>query len=393
MQRTTVTSERTYNLQNQLFFFGLFASLAVAVLWLIGNYIGVIAFSLVMVIILKPVHRFFMRHMGDRSGLATLLTLLLFFAVFIVPGWFIVSAAGSQLEALRADLSAGTEAVSIEAIRDRINNYITQIPGMQDFTLTPEQEEKVRQLATGAAQWLSSAVIGLGMSIPLLLAQTFIFLGVVGSLLPNYDKFVQRLLLLSPLSDAVDRLYLRKIKAMVWSMFVGMFVIAIGQGLIMGLLYWIGDVPYLGPLTLLSIVAAMLPLGASLIALPVGIVMLLLGNYVPAIVILAGYLLVVANIDNLVRPRLVSKDAYLSFAAVMVSALGGYALFGFFGVIYGPVLMILFQTTVDVYQEHYLAGKGWSEDSVGSGGVDAIEDEQVPNKVGDSAAAETAEDR
>ena len=187
------------------------------------------------------------------------------------------------------------------------------------------------------------------------------------------------MLLLSPLSDEVDRLYLHKIKAMVWSMFVGMFVIAIGQGLIMGLLYWFAGVPYLGPLTLISIVAAMLPLGASLIALPVGIVSLLLGNYIPALIILAGYLLIVANIDNLVRPRLVSKDAYLSFAAVMVSALGGYALFGFFGVIYGPVLMILFQTTVDVYQEHYLAVKAPLAATASRAG---------PDKTGDNTAIE-----
>jgi len=55
------------------------------------------------------------------------------------------------------------------------------------------------------------------------------------------------------------------------------------------------------------------------------------------------------------RPRLVSKDATMSFAAVMISALGGYALFRFFGMIYGPVIMILFLTTVDVSQEHYLS--------------------------------------
>jgi hypothetical protein len=117
--------------------------------------------------------------------------------------------AGNQLEALRADLAVGNEEISIEVIRARINDYLDTIPGMQNVEITPEQEEKARQLAGGAAQWLSSMMVGLGMSIPILIAQTFIFLGVVGSLLPNYDRVVQRLLILSPLSDEVDRLYLR----------------------------------------------------------------------------------------------------------------------------------------------------------------------------------------
>jgi predicted PurR-regulated permease PerM len=176
-------------------------------------------------------------------------------------------------------------------------------------------------------------------------------------------------------------------------MFVGMFIIAIGQGLIMGLLYWIAGVPYLGPLTMVSMVAAMLPLGASLVALPVGIVTLLLGNYVPALIILAGYLLIVANVDNLVRPRLVSKDAYLSFAAVMVSALGGYALFGFFGVIYGPVLMILFQTTVDVYQDHYLAVRTSREDPESAANADGVDDKLTTTPKADTVAASASEGR
>jgi len=374
-----VTNKNKLGLQNQVFFYGVFAVLTVAILWLIGNYVGVIAFSLVMVIILKPVQRFLMRHLGNRSGLATFLTILFFFAVLIVPTWAIISVTTNQLQNLRADLSIDGDTISAEMmtmdeLRERANTRLAQIPGLENVTITAEHEEKIREFATGAAGWLSQALVGLGMSIPMLIANTFIFLGIVGALLSNYERFIQRLLVLSPMSDEVDRLYLHKIKAMVWSMFVGMFIIAIGQGLIMGLLYWLADIPYLGPLTLISIVAAMLPLGASLVALPVGIVTLLLGNYVPAIIILAGYLLIVANVDNMVRPRLVSKDATMSFAAVMVSALGGYALFGFFGVIYGPVIMILFLTTIYVYQEHYLsADQSPAIDSTAEASLDTAE--------------------
>ena len=345
----------SYSLQNRVYFFGLFALLAIAVLWLMGDYLGVIAFSLVMVVILKPVHRFFLRHLGDRASLATVLTLLLFFVALIVPAWIIISVTGNQLQALEAELSPDVEAISTEELRASVNALLARIPGMEDTTITPEHEEQVRQWFSDASQWLGNQVVNLGMSIPILIAKAFIFLGVVGGLLPTYDRVVQRILLLSPLSDEVDRLYLRKVKAMVWSMFVGMFIIAVIQGLLMGALFWIAGIPYLGPLTLISIVAAMLPLGASVVAIPIGIVALLMGEYVPAITILAGYLLVVANVDNVIRPYLVAEEASMSFAAMMVSALGGYALFGFFGVIYGPVLMILLQTTIDVYQEHYLA--------------------------------------
>jgi predicted PurR-regulated permease PerM len=71
------------------------------------------------------------------------------------------------------------------------------------------------------------------------------------------------------------------------------------------------------------------------------------------VIILGGYILVVSNMDSLIRPRLVSKEAYLDAALVLVAALGGYDLFGFFGVVYGPVLMVLLITAIEVYSKYY----------------------------------------
>ena len=73
-----MTQDKSLGLQNKVVFYGIFALLSVAIFWLVGDYIGVIAFSLVMVIILRPVHVFLMRHLGNRTGLSTMLTILFF---------------------------------------------------------------------------------------------------------------------------------------------------------------------------------------------------------------------------------------------------------------------------------------------------------------------------
>lgn len=389
---TNMPSKPQYSLQNQVFFYGLFVAISILAFWLIRSYVGVIAFSLVMVIVLKPVHNMFMGWVGNRAGISTLLTLLLMVAVVIIPGWLIVTVATNQVQEIisMSEASMDEDPLNMEEIRSGIDNYIQQIPGLEGFTISDEQVANAREAASGAARWASQLLINLGMSLPYLLANTFIFLGIVGSLLPNYHKFAARLRRLSPLSDEVDQLYLHKIKAMVWSMFVGIFIIALIQGLTMGIFYWISDIPLLGLWTMISIVAAMMPLGASLIALPLGIVQLVMGNYFSGIVVLAGYLLIVANVDNIIRPRLVSKDAYLSFALVLLAALGGYELFGFFGVIYGPVLMILFLTTVDVYQNYYLEDDGAGAASAAKG--DGTSAEDSADALDDTARNDTALD-
>ena len=341
------------SLQNQVFFYLIFAVSAALALWLISSYLGIIAFSLIMVIILRPVYKFILRPKFVRPWLATALTILFFFAVLIVPAWFIISAGVDTINTLADNLESGTELISLEDVQERVNSRLSELAPQANIQMSDEQVERLRTASQSALKWLAEMAVSLGMSIPALIARTFIFLGIVGSLLPNYAAFTRRLLRLSPLEDEVDRLYLRKLKATVWSMFVGIFIIAVLQGLLMGGLYWVGKVPYLPLWTLLSLVAAMLPLGASLVAIPVGILQLVAGNYTSAVIVLGGYLLLVSNIDNLVRPKLVSKEAYMNFALLMLSALGGYELFGFFGVIYGPVLMILFLTTMDVYLAHY----------------------------------------
>jgi predicted PurR-regulated permease PerM len=63
--------------------------------------------------------------------------------------------------------------------------------------------------------------------------------------------------------------------------------------------------------------------------------------------------LVVTNIDNFLRPILVPRDARLNSALMLLSVFAGIAMFGPWGIVIGPVLMILIVTTIDVYLAVY----------------------------------------
>ncbi len=65
---------------------------------------------------------------------------------------------------------------------------------------------------------------------------------------------------------------------MVWAMFTGLFVIAVAQGLVTGLFFVVAGLPFALMWTVLAVVASMLPLGASMIAVPIGAVQLITGK-------------------------------------------------------------------------------------------------------------------
>ena len=72
-------------------------------------------------------------------------------------------------------------------------------------------------------------------------------------------------------------------------------------------------------------------IGISLIAWPVGIILILNGDFWQGIFVIVAFLIVVANIDTVLRPVLVPKGAYLNPALLMLSVFGGLALMGFIG--------------------------------------------------------------
>jgi predicted PurR-regulated permease PerM len=91
------------------------------------------------------------------------------------------------------------------------------------------------------------------------------------------------------------------------------------------------------------VVLSLLPaVGAFLVWVPVTIYLFLSGAVAKGVILLLVGALVISLIDNLLRPKLVGKDIGLPDYLVLVSTLGGLALFGMNGFVIGPLIAALF---------------------------------------------------
>ncbi len=97
----------------------------------------------------------------------------------------------------------------------------------------------------------------------------------------------------------------------------------------------------------------MIPLGSGIVTIPFGIGMMFFGNVAGGLFVVLFHLLAITNIDNFLRPILVPKEARLDPALMLLSVFSGIGMFGFFGIVLGPVLMILIVTTISVYLAVY----------------------------------------
>jgi predicted PurR-regulated permease PerM len=341
------------DLRQRLFFFLAFVILIVLTLSMIKPFFTTIVVSLISVIMLKPVYNFFLgrQWIRGRKTLAASLTLIALLLMLIIPTYLIVRITISQLSNMFNQLAA----LDLDAMLEHIRQFLEGLPLLgpilpADMGAT----ETVRPVARSVAEALANFAVSLGASLPSLFVQGIIFVILVASLLPVYDVLIPQIEEISPLGLEISELYNRKITAMVKSLVLGVFLIAIIQGLAMGFFFWIAGVPYVFLFTLLSMFLALIPMvGISWLVIAIAIVSFLTGNWVQALIVLGGFYGVVNWIDVLLRPKLLAEEASINFALFMLAIFGGIAWAGIMGLFYGPVIMLLLVTTIEIYAERY----------------------------------------
>jgi predicted PurR-regulated permease PerM len=92
-------------------------------------------------------------------------------------------------------------------------------------------------------------------------------------------------------------------------------------------------------------------LGAAVVWLPTAIYFLATGSIWEGIVLIAFGAFVIGLVDNLLRPFLVGKDTELPDYLVLISTLGGIAMFGLNGFVIGPVIGAMFIAVWDIFSE------------------------------------------
>jgi predicted PurR-regulated permease PerM len=278
------------------------------------------------------------------------------FLAVLIPVLFVINITVNQAAVLLTDLRAfvAGDNTTFETMIDQINEVIARVPFAAQYQINEDSVlEAVQNMAGPVTQYVASQAVSFGSASVEWITNTIIFLSIVGTLFPTYDKTLQLIRDLSPLPDDLDQIYIDRFVAMTKAMFKGIFIIALIQGVVAGVFMAIAGTAYVFFLTLLAIFVAVLPLGVNILTIPVGMAHFMLGNTWQGILIIAASLLIVSQLDNLVRPRLVKEDAHLNPALVLLSAFGGLAWFGFLGVIYGPIIAIFFMTTIEIYLTHY----------------------------------------
>lgn len=328
----------------------------VAGIYFLKNYLLLIAFAAIVAFMFNPIYQRLLKRGKSRSKSAGI-TLLVSFISLLIPLGIIISLTVAQL--LNALNSIDTSTLSGDAsqtVTNAINGINNSLQSLNiNFQIS---QEAIRDGLKTALENFSSALLNsLGSlvgSFGAFVTSFIIYIYVFLSLLVNQHKLATTFQNLNPLGKDINSLYRQRIQMMTKAMVRGQFIIAFVQGLTDAIfLYIVGFKSlfffFLVILTILSII----PLGAGVIVFPIGFFMLLTGQIWQGLLLILGHMFIVGNEDNILRPKLVPKEARLDPALTMLSVFSGLAFFGFLGIVIGPVLMIVIVTTIEVYLEVY----------------------------------------
>jgi predicted PurR-regulated permease PerM len=331
----------------------------VAGLFFIKPYLGTILFSALIAFIFNPVYKAVLRR-SNRQSLALLATIIAALLSVIIPVLIIVGITVGEASSLVSKFKSGNTNIGpaqvqtfIDQGTQRIDKIVQAVPGGEGFHVDKKKaQEKIKNTAGDLAQGLIDIVKSAGGAFLGLISTSILALFLILSMLRYQDKLISFVRDLSPFHRNVTNIYLTKAGVMTKAMVKGQLIIAVAQGLASAFSLWLVGVDYFWFFFVILTFLSFIPLGGGILTIPIGIIIMLTGNIPRGIFVILWHVLVVSNIDNILRPQLVPKAARLDPALTLLAVFSGIAIFGPIGVIYGPVVMILLITTYEMYASY-----------------------------------------
>lgn len=321
--------------------------------WFLSGFFILIIMAAVSAYLFTPIYNRFRRRLG--TGLSATLTLLCALLIVIIPVTAVIYLAVVQISQMVNTVNDWLADTDLSELGDRtlqlVNDALHRAPFLDDVSVSPDSiRDGVVTVSQHVGEWLLGVLQGAVGGVAGAIAASIVFLYAFISLLINQERVVMLIRRLNPLGEEMTDLYLSKAGAMVRGTVMGQFVIALCQGVAgAGSIYIAGFPEGFFLFAVLLTALSVIPLGGGIVTIPFGIGMMFFGNIPGGAFVVLFHLLVVTNIDNVLRPVLVPRSARLDPALMLLAVFSGIALWGFWGLVIGPVLMILIVTTISVY--------------------------------------------
>ncbi len=323
--------------------------------WLLWPFVSIIILSYLLATIFEPVYIFLCKKLS--SNFASLITCALVALLIFVPMLFFVGSLSTEAYAL-FQLTKGTNfAVKFTEFVEG-NVFLARLKDLLEgygFSIKIEEfGDDLSRFGGTIALFVYNQASSWAANILNFIFNFIMMVLIIFFLLIDRKELLNYLMRLSPLPDDHERRLIAKFEAISMAILVGNGVCGLIQGVLGGVVFaFIGISSPVIWGVVMAILAFLPIVGIGLVLGPAALVLLLQGNVAQGIGMIVFYVFLSFSVEYLLKPKMVGEQVKMHTLLVFLSILGGLQVFGFLGIIYGPLIVTGFLTLADIYMTNY----------------------------------------
>jgi predicted PurR-regulated permease PerM len=326
-------------------FLVLLLAVFVLVLLIFKPFVNILALAVILAVLFRPIYRLLLAKV-TYPAVASGLTVLLILLIILLPIWFFGHVIVNEIVSLYERYRDGGFVINkgdiIQSLPEEIQNVVQNV--------SANVNSFIGRLSSQAFASFSSIL----SNVTSFIISFFMLFFVVYYLLKDGQHIRRAFMDISPLSsEHEDRLF-NKIVAAINGVVKGSFLMALVQGVVATIGFFIFGVPEPMLWGLFTVLAALVPtVGTALSLVPAIIYLLVTGQTPQAIGLAIWGACAVGLIDNFLGPKLVGSSTKLHPVLVLLAVIGGLQFFGILGFLIGPILLAILVALIDMYRTDF----------------------------------------
>lgn len=332
---------------------------------IVSSFIGALLWAALAALLFQPLFQRLLKRWPDRRNMAAGLTLLILTVAVVIPALIIASLVVDQAAGVYQQIRSGqiNFATYFQQVHDALPERLQQTLDRAGFGSFERAQARITQAVSASASNLASRALSIGANAAAFLLAFGVGLYVTYFLLRDGETIGPAIVRALPLERGIAVRLSEKFCAVVRATIKGSGLVALAQGALGAITFWIVGLPAALLWGVLMAIAALLPaIGPAIIWGPVAIYLFAIGSIWQAVVVIASGVIVIGLADNVLRPILVGRDAGIPDWLVLVTTLGGIDLIGLSGIVVGPLAAALFLTGWAALTEERLGEAPGSEE-------------------------------
>jgi predicted PurR-regulated permease PerM len=330
----------------------LLVAVSVGLGWILLPFYGVIMWGSITAMLFAPWYRWFLPKVKRRPTFAALLTMAAVVVIVILPLIMITAVLAREAALVYQRLESGQLNIPgyFQGVFNLLPSWVIEFlrrAGLSDFD---SLQRKLTTLLLQGSQFIAAQALSIGQNTFEFVASIFITLYLTFFLVRDGEQVSRTIRRAIPLAPNHKHELISKFSTVVRATVKGNLVVALIQGVLGGLAFWVLGV---GASVLWAVLMAFLSLlpavGAALVWFPVAVYFFVTGSIWQALALIAWGVLVIGLVDNILRPLLVGKDTRMPDYVVMITTLGGMTVFGINGFVLGPAIAAMFIAVWHIY--------------------------------------------